>query len=151
MGLLDIASGKSVWRGYDYFEKKRVLSYQMINDNLVEGVVSGSNGERYNVTVDLPHAKRSTCDCPHAEGKRRICKHKVALYFTAFPVAARQFIDDLRAYQEAEEERTERLEGAVIDYVHSLKKRELEELVLELLFGGPDWQFERFVDENIGI
>lgn len=151
MGLLDIASGKSVWRGYDYFEKKRVLSYQMINDNLVEGVVSGSNGERYNVTVDLPHAKRSTCDCPHAEGKRRICKHKVALYFTAFPDAARQFIEDLRAYEEAEEERTERLEGAVIDYVHSLKKRELEELVLELLFGGPDWQFERFVDENIGI
>ena len=151
MGLLDIASGKSVWRGYDYFEKKRVLSYQMINDNLVEGVVSGSNGERYNVTVDLPHAKRSTCDCPHAEGKRRICKHKVALYFTAFPDAARQFIEDLRAYEEAEEDRTERLEGAVIDYVHSLKKRELEELVLELLFGGPDWQFERFVDENIGI
>lgn len=151
MGLLDIASGKSVWRGYDYFEKKRVLSYQMINDNLVEGVVSGSNGERYNVTVDLPHAKRSTCDCPHAEGKRRICKHKVALYFTAFPDAACQFIEDLRAYEEAEEERTERLEGAVIDYVHSLKKRELEELVLELLFGGPDWQFEQFVDENIGI
>ena len=151
MGLLDIASGKSVRRGYDYYEKKRVLSYQMINDNLAEGVVSGSNGERYNVTVDLPHAKRSTCDCPHAEGKRRICKHKVALYFTAFPDAARQFIEDLRAYEEAEEERTERLEGAVIDYVHSLKKRELEELVLELLFGGPDWQFEQFVDENIGI
>ena len=149
MGLLDIASGKSVWRGYDYFEKKRVLSYQMINDDLVEGVVSGSNGERYNVTVDLPHAKRSTCDCPHAEGKRRICKHKVALYFTAFPDAARQFIEDLRAYEDAEEERTERLEDAVIDYVHSLKKRELEELVLELLFGGPDWQFEQFVDENI--
>lgn len=151
MGLLDIASGKSVWRGYDYYENKRVLSYKLINDKLIEGVVSGSSGAQYNVAVDISHAKRSTCDCPHAEGTRRICKHKVALYFTAFPDAARQFLEDVRAYEEEQEERAERLEGAVIDYVHRLKKRELEELVLALLFAGPDWQFERFVDENIEV
>ncbi len=151
MGILDVASGKSVWRGYDYYENKRVLSYNLINENLIDGVVSGSSGERYNVTVDIPHPKRSTCDCPHAEGTRRVCKHKVALYFTAFPDAARKFLEDVRAYEEDEEELTERLEDAVIDHVHNLKKRELEELVLELLFTGPEWQFERFVEENIEV
>ena len=149
MGILEVASGKSVWRGYDYYENKRVLSCKIVDEKLIEGVVSGSSGERYNVAVDILHAKRSTCDCPHAEGTRRVCKHKVALYFTAFPNAARQFLEDVRAYEEDEEERTERLEDAVIDYVHNLKKRELEELVLDLLFTGPDWQFERFLEENI--
>lgn len=151
MGILDIASGKSVWRGYDYYMENRVLSYKTVNEKLIEGVVSGSYGEQYNVTVDILHAKRSTCDCPHAEGTRRICKHKVALYFTAFPDAVRKFLEDVRAYEEDEEERTERLEDAVIDYVHSLKKCELEQLVLALLFTGPEWQFERFVEENIEV
>lgn len=151
MGILDIASGKSVWRGYDYYETERVLSYKLVDDKLIEGVVLGSLGENYKVVVDIAHAKRSVCDCPHAEGTRRICKHKVAVYFTAFPDEARRFLEDVRAYEEAEEERTEWLEDAVIDYIHNLKKRELEELVLELLFNGPDWQFERFVEENIEV
>lgn len=151
MGILDIAGGKFVWRGYDYYENKRVLSYNLVSDNLIQGIVLGSSGENYRVVVDVAHPKRSLCDCPHAEGANRICKHKIAVYFAAFPNEARRFLEDVYSYEDADEAYAERLERAVVDRVHSLKKRELEELVLELLFNGPDWQFERFVEENIEV
>jgi hypothetical protein len=32
MGLVDIASGASVWRGYDYYEDRKVVVYEKIND-----------------------------------------------------------------------------------------------------------------------
>ena len=28
MGILDIASGNSIWRGYNYYEEKKVLSFE---------------------------------------------------------------------------------------------------------------------------
>lgn len=41
------------------------------------------------------------------------------------------------------------LEYKVIDYVHKLKKSELEELLLQVLFDGPEWQYDRFIRENM--
>lgn len=150
MGILDIASGNSIWRGYDYYKENRVLSYKMVNEKLIEGVVLGSSGEQYSVVVDIPHPKRSTCDCPHAEGTRRICKHKMAVYFSAFPDAAQKLLDDLEAYEEEREQRAERTREEVIKFVRKLKKDELQELVLDLLLSGPDWQYEHFVRDNLG-
>lgn len=149
MGILDIASGNSIWRGYDYYENKRVVSYKMVNENLIEGIVLGSTGEHYSVVVDVLHPKRSTCDCPHAEGTRKICKHKMAVYFSAFPDAAQKLLEDLEAYEEEQEQRAEHIREEVIKCIRKLKKDELQELVLDLLFTGPDWQYDRFVRNNI--
>ncbi len=43
MGLLDIASGSSVWRGLDYYKENKVVNYQKINEFLYRGDVTGSN------------------------------------------------------------------------------------------------------------
>ena len=82
MGLINIASGSSVWRGLDYYNHQRVISYKQVSDSEYEGIVLGSNHEKYHVFMDVSHPRKSTCDCPHANGKRIICKHIVALYFT---------------------------------------------------------------------
>ena len=43
------------------------------------------------------------------------------------------------------------LEYKIIDFLHKLKKSELEQLVLQILFDGPEWQYERFIAENIDL
>lgn len=145
MGILEVASGNSVWRGYDYFEEKKVISFEKISKTLFKGVVSGSSNEIYDVTLDVAHPKRSSCTCPHAEGTRRICKHKIALYFTIFPDEAERLINEARAYEEEEEQRQIQTEKDLVTYVRKLKKSEAQELLLDLLFAGPDWQYENFI------
>ena len=77
MGLIDCASGNSIWRGYDYFKEKKVSKLVPIGDGIYEATLSGSDKEPYHVLVDIPHPRRSKCNCPHADGKRIICKHIV--------------------------------------------------------------------------
>ena len=52
MGLIEIASGNSVWRGMDYYENHKVVSWNKSGNSTYEGVVSGSNGDSYNVYID---------------------------------------------------------------------------------------------------
>lgn len=149
MGILDIASAKSIWRGYDYYKNNRVISCDKISDAILEGVVQGSDKEQYQVAVDIPHAKRSTCTCPHAEGTRRICKHKIAVYFTAFPEEAKRLIEEAEAYEEEQERMYEDIEELITKYLRKQKKSDLVDLVYELLITGPEWQFDRFIRDYI--
>ena len=130
MGLLEIASGNSVWRGYDYYEAWKVLSKEKINDNLYCGTVAGSQKTSYEVTIDLKHPKRSICNCPHAEGSRRICKHKVALYFSIFPEAADRIIKEAEEWEAEEERRRQKEYQEIEQYVNSLSKQELRDELL---------------------
>ncbi len=66
MGLLEIASGQSVWRGMDYYDDKKVLSWKVTGDESHDGIVSGRNGHSYNVHIDKVHPRKSTCTCPFA-------------------------------------------------------------------------------------
>lgn len=70
MDMIEIASGNSVWRGIDYCEEKKVISWEQINWDKYKGKVSGSNGEIYDVEIDKSHPKRSTCNCAFAKGRR---------------------------------------------------------------------------------
>lgn len=149
MGILETASSNSVWRGHDYFEEKKVLSFEKINDTLFKGVVSGGSDKLYDVTLDVVHPKKSTCTCPHAEGTRKICKHKIALYFTIFPDEAERLISEARAYEEEEEQRQIKIEKELVSYLHKLKKSQLKKMLLQLLFDGPSWQYEKFIQEHI--
>ena len=149
MSLIDLASGASAWRGYNYYKDGKVLRCLRTEEARYEGEVSGSNGEVYRVRLDLEHPRRSECTCPHAAGKRIVCKHQVALYFTAFPEEAEKYYREvIEAEEEAERERV-RQETAVIERVRKMKKSELQDALLELLFNGPEWQYERFAREQL--
>ena len=82
MGIISLASGSSCWRGLDYYKEKRVVELNKINENEYSSIVKGTNN--YNVHLDIEHPRKSSCNCPLTNGKRIICKHIVATYFTAF-------------------------------------------------------------------
>ena len=147
--LLNLASFQSLWRGYEYHQDKAVLQSEWISDYEIFGSVKGSNNTVYEVCINLNHPKKSTCNCPHATGRQVLCKHKIALFFSEFPEYAEQYYDNIILAEEEAEEQAIELENKVIHYVHKLKKAELAELLLQMLFEGPEWQYERFIREHI--
>lgn len=149
MGIMTCASGKSLWRGYEYYTEGKVRNFEKIDDSKFRAKVSGNNSAVYDVCIDIEHIRKSHCNCPHANGKRIICKHMVAVYFSAFPGEALQYKKDVDDYKREQEEYYCEIEDAVIDYVHSLSKSEAQQKLLEVLFDDSGWVFERFVRENI--
>lgn len=151
MSFYSIASSTSIWRGYDYYKNDKILYCDKITKTEFVGVCEGSNEEKYEIYIDTEHPKRSTCTCPHAEGTRRCCKHKIALFFTAFPNEAQMYYDELMEYEEEQERYYEEIESKLNSYIDSLKKNELKQLVYDLLYNGPDWQYERFIRDYIEL
>lgn len=139
MGILEICSNASYWRGLDYFKSGKVKQIQWINRNECEAIVSGT--EDYLVHLDIDHPRRSTCTCPHAKGNSKICKHKTAVYFALFPEAVEEAKRIQEDYQREEEEKQERLEIAMAKqeksirkYVKTLSEKEVRErLVIMML------------------
>ena len=148
MGVLECASVLSVWRGYEYFKKNRVRGIKQLDENVFSATVQGSASIPYSVELHMDHPRKSICDCPHASGRRVVCKHIVAVYFTILPEEAKKYYAEILAYEEEEEKRQDALSERVIHYVWKMKKNELQQALLELLFDGPEWQYERFIREN---
>lgn len=149
MSLLNLASSASAWRGYEYYKQDHVILKKKISDHEYSDTLRGSGNRHYDVFIDLEHPRKSHCNCPHANGKRIICKHQVALYFSAFPKAADQYYKEVLEYEEKEERRQEELDEKVIAYINSLSKEELRQTLCEVLYDGADWVFERFIREHI--
>lgn len=134
MGLLDIASGKSFWRGYDYFRSGNVLSCEKMGDLFLLGTVRGSDGSVYNVGVNLGKVRSSICSCPFKEDKpKAVCKHMVAVYFAAFPEEADRVQREYEEWQAGEGERRQARIRGIEEYVGSLSVEELREMVLAQL------------------
>ena len=133
MGLIESASSNSLWRGIDYFECKKVISWNKSGDKTYEGVVGGSNNCTYSVHVDKEHPRKSTCTCPFAIGRRVVCKHMIALYFTAEPQAAQDFMQQVQIWEEQEQEREQMHYKELHKYVLSLSKSELQEQLYSAL------------------
>ena len=148
MGLIECTSGASLWRGYDYYKEKKVKNLQQISDTQYAAEVAGTSSAPYKVLIDIAHPRTSKCNCPHADGKRIVCKHMMAVYFAAFPQEAQRIYDEAIAYQEEEEKREEELTDRVCQYVWQMKKSEAQQALLDLLFNGPEWQLDRFVIEH---
>ncbi|MCD7846525.1 MAG: SWIM zinc finger domain-containing protein [Oscillospiraceae bacterium] len=148
MGLIECASGASAWRGYDYYREKKVLRIISVGDGVFVATVAGSSTEPYTVTIDVNHPRKSKCNCPHADGKRIVCKHMIAAYFAAFPEKADEFYEDYLQSVKDEEEWEEEVSERLRVYVNSQGKKQLQEIVLELLYDGPDWQYDRFIREH---
>lgn len=148
MGLIECTSGASLWRGYDYYKENKVKNLIETSPGLFTADVEGNSDEPYVVEIDIAHPRKSKCNCPHADGKRIVCKHMMAVYFTAFPEEAQRIYDEAMTYQEQAEKHAEELYEKVRQYVRKLKKSEAQQALLELLFDGPEWQFDRFVREH---
>lgn len=133
MGLLDVASGKSIWRGLDYYERKKVICFEKKSDSIYKGKVSGSDGQVYDVEIDKAHPKKSKCTCPFAEGRQVVCKHMIAHFFTAEPNIAEEFIREVEEYEAEEELREQQRYEELRSYVYSLSKEELRERYLNVL------------------
>lgn len=138
MGMLDVCSNNSYWRGLDYFESKRVKALVKLNGFEYEAQVEGT--ENYRVHIDLNHPRKSTCTCPHAFGKSIICKHKVAVYFSVFPKEAQKAIDEKNRYYEEQEKREREYDKRVEDetntitkYVNSLSEKEVRRLLINYM------------------
>ena len=59
MSIVSLASYNSQSRGYDYFKEKKVLQSEQMTESTYHGIVSGSSGEQYDVTIDIAHPRRS--------------------------------------------------------------------------------------------
>lgn len=133
MSILTVASGASAWRGYEYYTEKKVLSFAQTGEDEYTGKVAGGGPAPYQVKINTVHVRQSKCNCPHADGRRVVCKHMVALFFAAFPDEAEQYIEEV---EEAEQEETDRLmahHAALRSYVKSLSKKELQDRLYEAL------------------
>ncbi len=133
MGLTEMASGNSLWRGFEYYEKEKVLSWKKDGDFAYSGSVAGSGTEPYTVYIDTEHPRKSHCNCPHADGRRVICKHMIALYFTAEPEAAKEFLRKVEEWEAEEEEEEQRHYEELVEYVNGLSEGELRAKLLDAL------------------
>lgn len=133
MSILSIASNASAWRGYEYYKEKKVLSWKQTGEHEFEGEVVGSEKESYHVMIDTEHPKKSKCNCPHAEGKKIVCKHKIALFFTAFPKEADSYINKIDEYEREEEELEQERCKEIVKYVDSLSIEELRMVLINVL------------------
>lgn len=133
MGLIEVASAKSVWRGMEYYENKKVRSWKKSGSETYDGVVAGNDENNYIVHIDKAHPKKSTCNCPFAKGRRVVCKHMIALLFTAEPKAAEDFLQQVEEWEKEEEEREQLHYKELRKYVNSLSKAELQARLYDAL------------------
>lgn len=149
MELYRSASLQSQFKGYNYFNEKKVVPFKQVNDSEYSGKVKSNNGF-YNVYINIEHPKKNShCNCPHAEGKKIICKHMVALYFEIFPQKAKQFIEEINEHNRKVEEYEKELEIKLQNYIKHMSKKELEESLLNCLYQ-VDWLYDRFIGDKIG-
>lgn len=149
MELYRSASLQSQFRGYDYFNDKKVISFKYLGDSIYGGIVKGDS-TTYDVTINIKHPKsNSHCNCPHAEGTKIICKHMVALYFAIFPEKAKQFMEEIDEHNRKVDEYKQELEIKMQKYIKSMSKKELEEALLECLYQ-VDWLYDNFIRDRVG-
>lgn len=149
MSLLSASSMESRWRGYEYFKANKVSNVQEVGDARYSALVSGTGATPYSVTIDINHVRQSSCTCPHAAGKRVICKHMIATFFAIFPEEAAQYYADVLKAEEDYEDYQEELAEKLVKFIRGLKKKDAQALLLELLETGPEWQWERFIRDHI--
>lgn len=74
---------------------------------------------------------------------------RVAAFSAAFPSEAEKYYNEVIEYEREEEKRQAELENKLIKYVGKMTKAELKETLLELLFYGPEWQYDIFIRDHI--
>ena len=99
--------------------------------------------------MNIEHPRSSKCNCPHANGKKIVCKHIVALYFMVFPKEAKKFEEDAEKAMLEYEEYQEQLYNNVEKRIYSMSRGELQEALLDVLNIAPEWVYEKFVRDYV--
>jgi len=146
MGIISSASGLSCWRGLDYYKNKKIKNIKKISDIEYTSIVSGN--EEYSVYLNVKNPRKSTCNCPLANGKRIICKHIVATYFNVIPGSAKEFEEEQNRLQEKYEEYQENEYKNVIKFINKMSKRELIEELIHVFDYAPEWIYDDFIKRN---
>lgn len=146
MGILSVASGNSVWRGYDCYRDCKVVSCVQTGETQFSGEVRGQ--KLYSVKIDYKHPRKSSCNCPHAAGRRIVCKHMVALYFTVFPIEADILWERNEKWTQEEEEKNDKVDDRVGEYNHNLSAEQARSELYSFLMDSPEWIFNKFVREH---
>ncbi len=94
--------------------------------------------------IDAEHPRNSTCNCPYADGKKIVCKHKIALFFTVFPKEADRYIAEIEKYEREEEEREQERYDQIVKYVNSLSKEELGIALINALVEAEERDLNRY-------
>ena len=149
MGLLDVASGASMRRGYEYYTEHKVLVHDKVSDAEYMGIVRGSERRQYTAFIDVEHPRKSHCDCPFAAGRRVVCKHQIALYFTAFPKEAKKYKKEVDEYEEEQQYLAEHINELVEMFINKQTKAQLREILMDVLYDSSDWTFDDFVRKYI--
>lgn len=127
-------------------------------DDIYEGEVKGSNGNVYQVSIDINHPRKSKCNCPFANGRRVVCKHMVALYFFYFPEQAEAIITEIEEEEKAQEEAYNQWEDEyqkerqkelkeITAYVNSLSVEQVREKLIEALLKEFDSEYPDYDDD----
>lgn len=74
----------------------------------------------------------------------------VALYFAAFPKEAVRVYNEALEYEKEEEIYQEQMKNKLVKYIYSMKKDELRETLINILFSGPEWQYDNFIRDYVG-
>lgn len=146
MGIITSASGKSLWRGLDYYKEGKVKNIVKINENEYTSTVEGT--KKYDVYLNIKHARKSKCNCPLADGKMIVCKHIVATYFKVVPGSGESFEKEQEELEKEYEEYENAMYEKVEKYIKKLSKNELVDKLLELLNYVPDWVYDDFINRN---
>lgn len=64
MGLLDIASIRSIERGFNYYQSECVINLKSFSETQHETEVKGSGNKVYRCYIDMEHPRKSKCNCP---------------------------------------------------------------------------------------
>lgn len=131
MGLMDLASNKSLWRGLDYYEEKKVQELVRLSEYEFSGAVNGRQKEPYQVFINTKNPRKSSCTCPFAKGRRVICKHMIAMYFSVFPKEAEELIRQAKEYEAEEEQRWQKECKEIEEIIDKLSVEQLK----NMLFG----------------
>lgn len=133
MGLIDLAEDKIIRRGFNYYNKHKVISCVKTGRKTYSGIVLGSSNNEYFVNIDLAQPINSNCDCPYAEGSFVVCKHMIALYFTVKPKAADHLMGDIAGLETGEEDREQERYKKLEKYINRLSKAELRQQLFDAL------------------
>lgn len=133
MALIDIASSKAVWRGMEYYKQNKVSSCTANDDGSYDGICKGSGAGEYHVHVDFAHPRKSTCDCPLANGKRIICKHIVAVSLCVDATEADRFKNEKTIYGSEEEERRAKAYDKYMSFAKTMSQQALRKAYAELM------------------
>ena len=151
MGLKECASWASVCRGYDYCKEGKVLKITQESETTFSSLVKGSRNAQYHVYIDIKHPRKSKCDCPHADGRRIVCKHQMATFFKAFPQEVEILEKEFALAEQYEEELEDKKEIALKNYLDNLSKEGLKSEIYDLLDTCPDWVRDNFLRYNVGF